>query len=253
MRAYITVLDGDADLVPYFVRHYSRLGATLFPVVVYTSDDQKAELNRICNLVEEAGGSPLPLAHRPAHRFTARRRETLLRNNHPRGQWGFFADLDEYAELTPEEVSRLINTDVPYIYGHWLDRVAKGGKLANVEPGVPLEETYSWSTQTRQQLGYGDSAYILSKRGPQSHHPHACKWGSRLVRHAAKVPIHHFKWQGNVLRRLRRRIQRIEAMPASPARKRWKAKVARTVEYLERHGGGVDPSKLLFVGSRLGI
>ena len=35
MKAYLTVLDGHTDLVPYFVRYYTRLGATEFPILVY--------------------------------------------------------------------------------------------------------------------------------------------------------------------------------------------------------------------------
>lgn len=253
MRAYVTVLDGDSDLVPYFVRYYKWLGATLFPVLVFTSGDQEAELERIVGLVKQAGGIPEKVGSHPSSWFTAKRRERILRNYHTIGIWAFFVDLDEYAELTPAKVSELINTNPPYIAGHWLDRVTTDGKLTDIRPGTPLEDTYPCGTKTRRQLGYGDSAYILSPRGPHSHHPNACQWGHRVFRSVPKVPVHHFKWQGNVLRRLRLRIQRIKSMPASRPRKQWLRKVERTIEYLEHHGGGVDPTKLHLVGSKLGI
>lgn len=251
MQAYVTVLDEDAELVPYFVRHYSRLGATLFPVLVYSDAD--GELERVCNLVEEAGGVPEPLGAFPSSYFSAKRRDRYIRDNHPTGSWGFFADLDEFCELTPEEVQRLIKAAPPYVAGRWVDRVAPGGKLADVDPTRPLEEQYPLGCRTRVQLKAADYVYVMSPRGPNLHHPNACRWGRKHHPLKPLVRVHHFKWSTNVVRRLTRRLQRIDEQTGTPNRMRWRARVERTLRYLRNHGGGVDPDQLVALEPVLGI
>lgn len=251
MRAYLTVLDGDAELVPYFVRHYSRLGATRFPVLIYSDDP--TDMARVCGQVEEAGGLPERLGMFRSDYFSAKRRDAFIRDHHPRGQWAFFADLDEFAELTREQVERFVRSGCRFVAGRWLDRVAEGGKLANLVPGVPLETTFPLGTYTRRQLKAGDWVYVLSPRGPDLHHPNVCSYGKKHFQEVPRVPVHHFKWQLNVLTRLRRRIERIDALPATAVRKNWRARIVKTLGYLEQHGGGVDAAKLDQIGNRLGV
>lgn len=251
MRAYLTVLDGDSALVPYFVRHYSRLGATEFPVLTYSDDP--ADLSRICELVEQSGGSPLALRQFGSDEFSAVRRDHFIRDHHPIGKWAFFADLDEFAELTPEQVQRIVRSKTRFIAGRWLDRVAEGGKLANVEPGDTLESVFPFGTYTRRQLKAGDWVYVMSPRGPDLHHPNVCSYGRNHFEKVPRATVHHFKFQANVIDRLKRRIERIDAMPTSSKRKAWRDRVARTLEYLEANGGGVNPAKLEFIGERLRI
>lgn len=282
MRAYVTVLDGDAELVPYYVRHYSRLGATDFPVTVYGGPDLEdpyrpypGELERVSDMVREAGGEPIPLRAFASSVFSASNRDKYLRDVHPPSAgWSFFADLDEYAELYPDRVNQLIKTAPRYIAGRWVDRVAPGGKLAALPTPVydrlgksygpypispDLEEVYPYGTYTRRQLRAGDYVYVLSPRGPTLHHPNACPWGKKYLKTVPTVTVHHFKWSTNVLERLRLRIQRIDAKRAKVSGvdksrlNKWRNRVAKTLAYLEKYGGGVDPSKLFYLGPVLGI
>ena len=251
MRAYLTVLDGNADLVPYFVRHYQALGATCFPVLVYADDP--GELVRVCGLVEDAGGTPLPMKQFGSDGFSAKRRDHFLRDHHPTGEWAFFCDLDEFAELTAEEVERWKHSGCKYVAGRWLDRVSADGRLADPVPGQSLESVYPMGTRTRHQLGAGDWVYVMSRRGPDLHHPNVCQWGKRYLKRAPVATVHHFKWSTGVIRRLERRIERIDAMPSNQPRRQWRIRVQATLDYLRRHGGGVDPAQLEHVGPRLGI
>ncbi len=248
MRAYLTVLDGDAALVPYFVQHYQRLGATSFPVLVYS--DAADELDRIAEMVRSAGGVPRPLTCFPSATFSAVGRERQIRKVHPAGEWAFFADLDEFVQTSAEEVATIIQSGAPYLFGRWLDRIAPGGKLADPQPGRPLEETYPFGTYTRRQLKAGDRAYVLSPTAPLSHHPDSCRWGRKLMKQAATAPVHHFKWQTNVISRLRKRLERIEA--AGKGQSPWHRRVSRTLDYIEQFDG-VNPTKLFHVGDQLHI
>ena len=250
MRAYITVLDGESDLVPYFVKYYRRLGADTFPVLVYS--DVEGELLRVMNLVQESGGEPLSIGQYPSSIFSAARRDQLLRDFHPEGLWSFFCDLDEFADITPQEVRRVINTNPRYIMGTWIDRVAPGGKLQPINPREPLEKTYPYGCEVRKQLKAGDMVYVLSPRGPDLHHPNACGWGRNFLDEVPRIRVHHFKWQTNVIPRLQRRLQRIEALKSTERRKQWYERVQRTLQYLDTYEG-VDTSKMWYIGQHLGI
>lgn len=252
MRAYITVLESDYLLVPYFVRHYSRLGATEFPILAYSNEGKQAEdMDTVCRLVEEAGGKPLPVVAFHQKVFSAYRRDQLIHAIHPKNQWAFFADLDEFAQLTPEKVQQYISQDVVYVAGRWLDRLAPGGKLVDIDPSKTLEEQYPMGCHFRQKMGAGDSVFVLSKVAPNLHHPYSCKWGREYFPN--RVPVitsHHFKWQGNVLRRLKNRLRRINAKGKHGSG--WWKNVKATVNHLERHKG-INPAWLRTVGPVLGI
>lgn len=250
MKAYVTVLDGDDALLPFFVRHYRKLGATEFPLLVY---GQPEHFNRARATIEAEGGVCSAIGVLPSIDFSARHREARIAQVHPAGQWAFFADLDEFAAMTPREVVHVIGR-VPYVAGRWVDRVGPEGKLVDVDRSQPLEQQFPLAGRLRRQWSQGDAVFVLSPRAPTSHHPNACRWGKRhwpmnpLLDRV--VDVHHFKWQTNVVARLERRLERIAAVGKS--RTPWARRVEFMLAHVKQHQG-VDPSLLWHVGSVLSI
>ena len=129
MRAYVTIVDGDDALLPFFLEHYSRLGATEFPLLVYGTGQQLA---RAAQTIRQLTGDCFELGLYDSNVFSAKHREAAIGEFHPRGQWAFFCDLDEFAELTPDDVRWVPRSGMPYLAGRWVDRVASDGRLADV-------------------------------------------------------------------------------------------------------------------------
>ena len=98
----------------------------------------------------------------------------------------------------------------------------------------------------------GDLVYVIAPFAPRLHHPAACKLGKPYWRRQAAggARVHHFKWQTNVVPRLRRRLERIAAVGKS--RTPWAERVKKMLAHLEVHQG-IDPSLLRHAGSVLGI
>ena len=210
MRAYVTVVNGEDDLVPYFVRYYKRLGATRFPVIVYGT---RQDLDRVCATISTNSATPLALDFFAPDVFSAWHREQQIRKHHPDGEWAFFADLDEFPQITVNEISRVVAGEATYVSGRWLDRVGLDGHLPTISQQKSLEEQFPMGADLRWAWGMRNSCYVLSPQAPFSHHPHACKWGRRFFRNGCyKVRVHHFKWQANVVPRLEYRLERIKAL-----------------------------------------
>lgn len=246
MRAYVTILDGDDGLLPFFVRHYRRLGATLFPIVAY---GDARDSRRAAETIQAEGGQPQVLGVFASATFSARHREAFIASVHPAGEWSFFCDLDEFAELSPAQVRQATAGTRPYIPGRWVDRVAPGGRLAAVQPLAPLESQYPLSGRLRSIWGMGDAVYVLSPRAPLSHHPNTCPWGRGLWPQPC-IRVHHFKWQANVVRRLEARLERIRR--AGKQQTGWGHRVRRMLAHLHEHDG-IDRSLLEQAGNVLSI
>lgn len=79
--------------------------------------------------------------------------------------------------------------------------------------------------------------YIAAPFAGYSHHPSACRRGRRTWRKMVHYDLHHFKWQANVVSRLRNRARRVTAAGI----RRQPSHVRRQLEFLKR---GFDASKL---------
>lgn len=238
MRCYVTLLENDCALLPFFVEWYRRQGATEFPTLVY--GDKR--LHEVAKTVVGDGYSRLGTFH-PSE-FSARGREAVIASQHPRGEWAFFCDLDEFCEPLPASYR-----DYPFVEGSWVDRCGPGGALVSVQGGVPLETQFpcAASRPLHARMNFGGPVYVAAPFGPRLHHPNACKIGRGLRKGALRVRVHHFKWQKNVVARLEARIARMK-----PDQTSWRAKVQRQLNHLSRFGG-VNPKLVKEVGSVLGV
>jgi hypothetical protein len=256
MRCYVTILDNDLAILPFFVRHYRRLGATVFPVTIYGIERENAGTEAAARkIIEAEGGEFLLLGSFKQFKFSAHAREAFIRDQHPAGEWAFFCDLDEFAEITPEFVQEVVAGEKPcsFVEGRWRDRVAAGGKLANIQAEIPLEQQFPLASNGRslnQRLHFGGPCYVLSPFAPTSHHPNVCRMGRSKRGQSLKVTVHHFKWQANVVRRLERRLRRITRKGKVDSG--WAARVRRKLKYLREHDG-IQLNWLVEIGSVLGI
>lgn len=238
MKAYLTVLDGDVDIVPYFVRYLIRYGVDTFQTLIYGS---KQDANYVESIVKAEGAECTILSIEDAGTFSANKREAYIREVHKKGEVAFFLDCDEFPCLTKKQLKQLHKKKFPYIAGNWIDRVSSTGELTPIVQGVPLEVQYPMEGQIRKHLKGGNTCYVASPFAPMSHHPTTCAIGHNQTDKALWVPVHHFKYQGNVIERLEKRLVRIEKV--GKKRTQWYARVKRTIDFLKNHNG--IPLKLL--------
>jgi len=258
INAYVTILDGDNGILPFFVRYYRRLGATHFPVIIYDQPDRIAEAHDDARqIIQAEGGEYVNAGGMNEVDFAARKRDLFIHDwhqAHAKNQWAFFADLDEFPQIRPEEIDWWVREKKPpfFVYGSWLDRVAEEGKLVDVVGDRPLEEQYPMKTRIklRKFINMGGLAYVFCRFPPYHHHPTVCEWGKVRMGRGKQCRVHHFKWQGNALTRLRKRLTRISRSGKKGSE--WFRRVRRTVRHLQRHNG-VKKGLLVYIGNVLGI
>jgi hypothetical protein len=234
MRSYVTVVDGDMDLLPFFATYYTQcLGVTEFYLLTFGTTEHRDKATNILGQHAKV----IKGAVFPANKFLVGARDNHIRREvHIEGQWAFFTDMDEFPQFgkqTSKVIAEAEAHNEHYVSGVWLDRVAENGKLKKVEQNRKLVEQFSLSTRTRQHLRMHGNAYILSKVAPINHHPSVCKWAHPYPPHK-RYRIHHFKWTDTVKRRLKDRYKRVSLAGRNTG---WKKSILRTIKMLNKHKG----------------
>lgn len=238
MRSYITVVDGDIDLLPFFAKYYTyKLGVEEFYLLTFgTKEQQIKAYNLLAGYATKIVLGPLV----PSNRFLAGTRDKIIKSVHSDGEWAFFTDMDEFPQIDTKTVIEYAKENKEdYVSGIWRDRVSKDGCLKKVERNEKIVDQFPMWCRTRQYLGLHANAYILSRHAPTSHHPSNCKLAKPYPPHRRYI-IHHFKWTDTVIRRLRTRKQRVSSLTQSRS---WVKSISRTIKMVQAHNG--VPRKLL--------
>lgn len=237
MRSYVTIVDRDIEILPWFLRWQRKLGADEFPILVYGPSEM---MDQASALVREVGGTPIPLeVLDPSEFYDGGKitREAVYAHHHPRGEWSFFCDIDEFPQLDGAMIKTAINHFPLGIFGRWIDRFGPDGKivpLPPMEPGASLDETFPTAVSVQEYFNRPMITYVLASYCPKSHHPERTQRSFSLP--TIVVPVHHFKFVANVFQRLERRVERLP-----DGRVGWKEILKDLWVWLHHHEGA-DPT-----------
>jgi hypothetical protein len=115
---------------------------------------------------------------------------------------------------------------------------------------TPLEDQYPMTTTKLFWTVGATGAFLAANYAPLLHHPKPYR-SPRMRRGKGKndfqrIPIHHFKWQGNVITRLSNRVERIQRM--KPNRVAWWRMNRKNVNLIEANGGKMPAGYLTHIG-----
>jgi predicted O-methyltransferase YrrM len=188
-----------AELLPYFLKHYTRLGYPRFFLAVYggKSSPLWEECERLSEgydvmLIEEFLTNPTGLTDAAVHM-------RIAAENVPPGQWWSPLDIDEFLEFSApiSEVIRTAGT-ANCVAGALLDRVSAGGELNPIQSARPLGEQFPWATQmTKNVVGSTQRKLMLVRDMAQIGGGHHAGLGER-THPTATGWVHHFKWSDSV-------------------------------------------------------
>jgi hypothetical protein len=196
------------DLLSYYLRYYTRLGATQFVIALWNGDRNplyevlqsyaanwpvQIRTSIVCPVKDYNGPDESNGLNRIREEFQ------------PRFQWYCLADLDEFCWFNgmtmPEITAAADKGGFTAVHGYFFDRFARAGY-----PPVPvngsLDETFPMVCEATQRLGANYNKIPLSRSHvavESGHHytkGHACQ---------ANVEVHHFKWTEGLVGRLRER------------------------------------------------
>lgn len=192
------------DLLPYYLRYYTRLGATQFVIALWNGDRNPlyevlktypVEIRTSIEcLVKDYNG---PDESNGLNRI----REEFK----PRFPWYCLADLDEFCwfgGLTmPEIIAEAEQGEFTAVHGYFFDRFARNGYPPIPQDGV-LDETFPMTAEATQRLGANYNKIPLSRSDVAVESGHHYTKGRAWW---AKAEVHHFKWTDGLVERLRER------------------------------------------------
>lgn len=197
------------DLLVPFLKHYDRLGITDYFLIVNTWGNETIEEE----VREYSRGRKVTLS--VVHQIflsdeKVARLEGLKRKHASPNEWVIVTDLDEFLEFSPSlKATVLFHQWMGYdsVYGLFVDRIHQEGALTSIDPQVPLERQFPLGADLTKNILLGwVHKIVLMKAGVQlTNCAHAAVknvWDGRF--HAL---IHHYKWNAEVLERLKDRIE----------------------------------------------
>jgi len=209
----VTSLYDHPELLPHFLAHYQRLGATQVIVSVRNAE--------ILNHAEHTCGS-WPFAactYTVSQRFAdsdKRLVELGLLDQFGVGQndWVSHADVDEFHEYPRAlaEIIRNMNTHNDWALRGWVvDRLAENGELRTVFPQPNIFEQFPYSGNVTRFIGASTQKIMLARRrvrlaGWCAHDTENAYYDR--VPFAGEYIVWHFKWIAGLVERLQARMVR---------------------------------------------
>jgi len=242
----------DADLLPHFVDHYAARGCRVVAIVNLNTappglrEKVEAVLASRPAEFQVLAWEDVPYDVRTATdvRLEAHRRRLV-----PEGGWWAKADVDELVELPaghasfPALAGAADASGANCVHGYWVDRVAAGGEMPAVLPGVPLDWQFPLGGDVTRRLcpRVNHRKLVLFKAVPgmtMIGGCHGCPGVEQRLR-GVDLRVHHFKWTATLGDRLRDRWERYRDLDVP-----WWRESKDICEALERNGWRVPTDRL---------
>ncbi|MDE0837839.1 MAG: glycosyltransferase family 2 protein [Kiritimatiellae bacterium] len=208
-----------ARLVPFFVAHYRQFGVERFCVTLHYEEGQEEGRDLALSHLRGAGVEPLNVWRGPFEHDKKEQYLASMRSEQAEGEdWWVYADTDEFHEF-PVRLATLraqcLRTEKRYVMGRWIDRLADGGALPEIDPNMDLYRQFPWATHLSMSLG-GKSfdattklCFVGSDIVPSNsgfHRPKDRNWREDPDCWPGLIACNHFKWDQSVKLRLKQRI-----------------------------------------------
>lgn len=233
---------GDSILLAHLIEHYRGLGVESFYLTRHAESTTDPAYDEIEYYARMAGVELFATHLGPwDHELQGQLSKAAMAENPD--DWYVVVDLDEFHvyDRPLADLIELCERDgYLHVNGCFLDRIAIDGGLPEVGP-ASLWEQYPLGGSVTSKLLRAPTkktCLALGRLSMGAGH-HGIPGTTGVPWKESCIQVHHFKWTGSVVDRLRRRIERYE----SRARRVYPGAVEearRFLTYLDHHGGRID-------------
>jgi hypothetical protein len=194
------------DLLPFYLRYYTRLGATQFVVALWNG-----ERNPVYEVIRSYTDWPIEIRtsieclikdyNGPDESNGLNRIRTEFNDRFP---WYCLADLDEFCRFNgtmPEVAAAAEKEGYEAVHGVFYDRFALKG-YPPIRQDTTLDETFPMMADATRLLGANHNKIPLSRSDVEVESGHHFTKGKTWWN---QVEVHHFKWTDGLVGRLRER------------------------------------------------
>lgn len=243
IHCVVMVGGGEVALLPHFIEHYRKLGVESFFLMRHAESTQDEQYALGDQIVREAGLDFFHTYVGTWYHDLNRRMISCAMYQHP-DDWYVVADLDELhvfdrplSELT-EQCDR---DDYDHVNGCLLDRVSADGSFPDLT-AAPIWQQYPLAGTVTAAINRAGLLQTTLARGSVEllAGQHGAPEGRPMPFEAGFAQIHHFKWTGSVLRRLRTRVRYLEDGTWPGDFPSFLKETKIFLDYADQHGGRID-------------
>ena len=243
----MSVVGGNVDALPHMLAHYRAMGIESIFLNLHLSSEDDPVRDQVEAIAFHDGCG---VASVTVGDWQSVQQELYLRQReqYP-NDWFLLADQDEL-QIWPAPLRDILSDcdarGWDHVRGCFIDRIARDGGFPSVNPAAAIWEQYPLGSCITGLVLRGDPRKVVAAKGPLplkkgQHHAYA---GRPYPSRQCYVPIHHFKWTGNILDRLAARAEKLRENGAP----HW-IESARFVEYCRGHEDRLDLSDpVLLIG-----
>jgi hypothetical protein len=234
----ITVIGAYVGQLPYMLSHYRDLGITSFLINLHLAnkgDPVQAEAREIVTKfgakIESISIGGWPNVKKAIIRDSMRK--------YPE-DWFILADQDEF-QIYPADVNSIIKEcserKYDYMRGCFVDRIASDGKFPEIAVSNDLWEQFPLGGFITFPILHGNPRKVTAAKGRVvldiGHH--RAENGIPCPPAEHYIQVHHFKWVGNIVKRLKSRMKAYQKQNLS-----WGNESQRFVDYCRKNRGRID-------------
>ena len=238
-------------LLPYFLRHYSSLGATRFECALYMGaenpfHDQIVHYTSLydfhirpsitCDIDDYNGIFVAPILN------------TIRKEYSRQFPWYCIADLDEFGffhgKSMPEMIKEATERGCEAVHGVFFDRIAADGYFPDIDG--PLDDTFTLACDLTRVVGGCCQKVVLCRNNIEITAGHHTARARNIWRNAAEV--HHFKWVKGIDKTMEDRYRR-ELKQKLP----WAKNLPKVINILKHRINLNDQTLNVRPAARLGI
>ena len=244
----ITVAGGHVEMLPHMLAHYRALGIASFSVNANVRAADDPSLARIEEIARAFGTELASVTTGDWMHDSNQRIYRTMRAHRPE-DWFVLADIDEL-QAWPDDIASSLawceRRGYEYVEGCFVDRLARDGGFPDVRAGVLLAQQFPLGAFLSYPLAGASPCKVVAAKGFVELGPgqHFADGGKPCPAHELYVPVHHFKWTGGIVERLRAR-----AAARERAGDRYWDESARFVSHCDAHGGRIDTGDPRFLAA----
>jgi hypothetical protein len=234
---------GDSILMSHLIEHYRGLGIESFYLTRHAESRDDPAYEEIEYYARAAGVKLFHTHLGPWDDNLHGRLMTAAMGENP-DDWYAVVDLDElhmYDRPLPDLIELCERGGYEHVCGCFVDRIGPDGTLPEVGADS-LWEQYPWGGSVTSRLIGAPTVkncLMRGRTGVGGGH-HGIPGATGLPRALSYVQVHHFKWTGSLVRRMRRRVQRYDSGEWTLVYPSVLEEARRVVHHLDRNGGRID-------------
>lgn len=220
MIRLLTVIGHGSNLIPHFVKHYSKYVDEI-NMVVYVSDIAKNLEFEVKEHIKDYDNVKVVKVvkervfdwERVTHLYN------MIKSKKP-NDWWVIADIDEFHLYPDDDLKSLVRRCNEYGYqlvrGGFIDRIGEDGKFIELKEDESIWEQYPYAGYFRYPMSKANPNKICVMKGSVelTSGQHYAKidgfttwrwqgWNHPLINPHSSVQVHHFKWDKTSVERIK--------------------------------------------------